>query len=77
MKMPIVVRILGTVPKGLEKNLGEMEIRGRTDTKQTAALLKPVEYLEESWRREETCCHSGFSEKPPIRAGVKSSQGLK
>ena len=28
-----------------------------------------------SWRPEETCCHLHFSEKPPVKTGVKNSQG--
>ena len=30
--IPVVVRDLGMVPKGLEKRLGELEIRGRIET---------------------------------------------
>ena len=32
------------------------------------------EYWEESWRLEETCCHSNFSEKPSANADVKNSK---
>ena len=38
--IPIVVEDLGAVPKGLEKRLGKLEIRGRIKTKQTTAVLK-------------------------------------
>ena len=31
------------------------------------------EYWEESWRNEETCCHSNSSERPPTNADVKNS----
>ena len=31
------------------------------------------EYWEESWRLEETCCHSDSSEKPSVKADVKNS----
>ena len=54
----IVVVVLKTVFKGLEKRLGGLEIRGRIETIQNTALLKSVEYLEESRRPEETCFHS-------------------
>ena len=44
-------------------------------------VLKPfrpqIRYLEVSWRAEETCCHSDFSEKLLVRTGVKNSQGAK
>ena len=33
-----------------------------------------LEYWEESWRSEETCCHS--SERPPASVGEKNSQGV-
>ena len=38
--VPIVIGALGTVPKGLEKSLSELEIKGRIETIQTTALLK-------------------------------------
>ena len=72
MVIPVVVGALGTVSKGVEKKLGELKIRGRIKTVQTTALLKSVEYLEESWRSEETCSHSD-QWKPPIRAKGKNS----
>ena len=48
MKMtviPIVVGALGTVPKGMEKRLGELEIRGRIEAIQTTAVLKSAKIL--------------------------------
>ena len=39
MVEPIVIGALGTVPKALENNLCELEIRGGIETIQTAALL--------------------------------------
>ena len=38
--VPIVIGALGTVPKGLEKSLSELEIKGRIETIQTTVLLK-------------------------------------
>ena len=38
--IPIVIGALGTVPKGLERGLENLEIRGRIETIQTIALLK-------------------------------------
>ena len=32
------------------------------------------EYWEESWRLEETCCHSSSSERPSANADMKNSQ---
>ena len=37
--IPIIVRALGIVPKGLEKRLGKQEIKGRIETILTTALL--------------------------------------
>ena len=41
----IVVRALGMVPKGLERELKELEIRGRIKTIQTTALLRSARIL--------------------------------
>ena len=38
--IPIVIGVLGTVPKGLESRLEELEIRGRMETIQTTASLE-------------------------------------
>ena len=34
-------------------------------------VLNSKQYAEESKRLEETCCHSNFSEKPPVKTGMK------
>ena len=39
----IIQRTLGSVPRGMEKMLGELEIRGRIET-----MLSRLEYFEES-----------------------------
>ena len=46
-----------------------MEVGGRVETIQTTALLR------ESWRFEETYCHSNSSERLSANADVKNSQG--
>ena len=43
MKVPVIpidVGAFGTIPKGLERGLQELEIRGRIETVQTTALLR-------------------------------------
>ena len=35
-----------------------------------------LEYWEESWRFEETCCHSNSSEKPSANSDVKNSKRI-
>ena len=39
-------------------------------------FLDRSEYWEESWRFDETCYHSNFSERPSANADVKISQGV-
>ena len=70
--IPIVVVALGTVQKGVEKRLQEIEIRGRIKTIQTTAVLKSARIVK-FWRPEETCCHFDSSERPPANAREKTS----
>ena len=37
--MPFVIRVLGTVPKGLDKGLEEYEISGRIETIQNCSFV--------------------------------------
>ena len=60
MFIPTVICALGTDTKGLIKGQENLQIRGRVDTIQNTR--------EESWRLEETCCHSNSSERPSARA---------
>ena len=41
----MVIGALGTIPRGLEISLGELEIRGRIETIQTTALLRSARIL--------------------------------
>ena len=43
--VPIVIGALGTIPKGLEKEREELEIRGRLETIQVTAWLRMVRIL--------------------------------
>ena len=72
--MLIVIRALGTITNGLVPELEELEIRGRVETIQTTASLRSALKYKESWRLEETCCHSDSSEKLLTNAGTKNSQ---
>ena len=66
MKMtfiPIVIGALGTVTEGLLKVLVDLEIKGRVETIQILHNWDQQEYRKESWRLEETSCHSSSSEK--------------
>ena len=69
----IVIGTFGTVTKGLLKGLEDLEFGEGVQTTQTAALLRTVRILEESWRLQETCCHSNSSERPSANADVNNS----
>ena len=59
-----------------QRKLEELEIEGQIKTLQTTLLLKSKEYSEESWRPEETYCHSDSSEMPPAKADLENSYGI-
>lgn len=42
--VPIIIGIIGSVPKSVTKRLEELEINGKIRTIQTTALLKSVRY---------------------------------
>ena len=73
--IPIVIGDLGTIPEGLFKVLENLEIRGRMDPSKLR-YWGQSEFWEDSWRLEETCCHSFSSERPSANAVVKNSQGV-
>ena len=71
--IPILIVAFGTVTKGLLKGLEDLEIRRRVETIQTTTRLRIARILEESWRLEETCCHSKSGEKLSAKVDVKNS----
>ena len=72
--IPIVIRALGKVTKGLIKGLEELEVKTRVETIQTTAQLKSV---LESRRLEVTYCHSNSCERLSVDTGVKTHKGVK
>ena len=70
MKVAIVVVALGTFPKDLGKGLRWLEIKGRIKTTKITAMLKQLEFLEESSKSKETCCHSRICENISIASNV-------
>ena len=68
--VPIVIGAFGIITKGLLKGLEDLEVGGWVETIQMTA------YWEESWRLEETWCHSNSSEKPSASTDVKNSKGV-
>ena len=65
--IPIVIGAFGTVTKGLQKGLEDLEV-GRL-----LHYWERPEYWEEFWRHEETRCHSDSSERPSANDDVKNS----
>ena len=65
--IPIVVGIFRTV----SKSLGQLEITGRIKTIQITVHLGSARILQ---TLEEIYCYSEFSEKPPVKTGLKNSQ---
>ena len=71
--IPIVISAFCTVTKRLSNGREDWDVGGRLETIQTTAYWKRPEYWEESWRLEETSCHSNSSERPSTNADVKNS----
>ena len=71
----ILIGAFGTVTEGLLKRVEDSEIRGRMESFQILLYWDRLEYWEDSWRLEVTCCHSNFSERPSSNADEKNSQG--
>ena len=71
--MPIRIGSLRIVHKILKKRLEELEIRGRTETIKTTALLRLAGILRKVL---ETCCHLDSCEKAPVKTDVKNLQGV-
>ena len=74
--IPIVIGAFGTVTKGLLKGLGDLEVGGWVDHPNLQYYWEQLEYWEESWRLEETCCHSNSSESPLANTDVKNFNEL-
>ena len=75
MKVTIVLIVLGafgTITKGLLKGLEHLEVVGEWRPSKLLHFWEQPEYIEESWRLEETCCHSSSCERPSAGADVKN-----
>ena len=64
----IVVGVFKMIPKGWEKRVEDLKIRGKNEAIQTTALLRQARILS-PWRPEETCCHSVSIERQPANSG--------
>ena len=67
--IPTVTGVLRKIPKGLVKELEELEIKGQAEN--IHPLLRSARILR---RVLETSCHLDSREKPSTNAGVKNSQ---
>ena len=62
--------LLEQSPKGIVKGLGDLEIRGQVEFKQTTAL-RTARRLEETWY------HSNSNERPSSNAGTITKDFVK
>ena len=63
-KIPVVIGVFGTISKGMVRELEEFEIeQWDPDYPNYSTVTIGPAYWVESWRPEETCCHSGSSER--------------
>ena len=75
--IPIVIGAFGTVTKGLLKDWRTWKLEDEWKLSKLQHCWERPEYWEESWRLEETCCHSNKSWKPSANAHLKNSQKSK
>ena len=75
--IPIVIGAYSTVTKGMVEGLEDLEITGRVEPSKLLHYWDRPDYWEDSWRLEETCCHSNSSEKQSSYFGVKKFQSSK
>ena len=58
------------------KELEDSEFGGRVEPSKLLHYWERLEYWEESWRLEETCCHSNSSERSSANPDVENSPGV-
>ena len=71
--IPIVIGAFGTVTKGLLKAWRVWKLADEWRPSKLLHYWERPEYWEESWRLEETCSHSIYSERPSTNVDVKNS----
>ena len=77
--IPIIIGTFGTVTKRLIKGLrglGNKKTSGDHLNYCIIEIGQNTEYWKESWRLEETCCHSDSSERPSANTDGEKSQGV-
>ena len=76
MIISTVIGAFDTDIKELLKGLEDLEIRGQVETILQQHYWERPEYWEESWRLEDTYCHSNSSERSSDNVDVKNSHGI-
>ena len=74
--LAIVIDAFGTVTKGLLREWRTWKLANEWRPSKLQHYLEQLEYWEESWRLDETCCHTNSNEKPSALANVKNSKGV-
>ena len=67
------------IGQNTEKSPGDLRkvAVAQTPVKDHQLTLMWKTFKDESWRLEETCCHSKSSEKPSANTDVKNSKGVR
>ena len=68
--------VFGTVTNRLLKGLEDLEVGGWVGRSKLQHHWERPEYWEESWRLEETCCHSNSCQRPTANTDEKNSLGV-
>ena len=71
----IVFGALGTFTKHLQRRVGELVIKGRIESIQVTGMFQQ-EYLEASWRIEDTCRCGFTGEKITVKTVLKNLQWM-
>ena len=80
MKVTIILIVIGAFvpsPKDYYRDWRTWKMGDEWRSSKQQHYWKRSEYWEESWRLEETCCHSNSSEKTLAKIDVKNTQVVK
>ena len=70
--IPIVIGAFGTVTKELLNGLEDLVVDDEWKPSKLLHYWERLEYWEESWGLEETCCHSNSSGRPSAKINEKT-----
>ena len=66
----IVVGVLGMVSIILEKDWRNWKLEEESRLYRPQHCSNRFEYVKESWKAEQTCCHSESSKRQPVKTGA-------